>query len=217
MAKRKRAPRGGLTPEKVIDAALKIGNESGLHSVTVRRLAASIGVSPMAIYGHFKSKADIEKQLLNKVIASFDVTSHTELKGRKWVIESFRRIREGLLTHPGVIPLLGTARSISQTSLELLEDILAELSALVGSEEEATEAFYAMISFTIGSVHVEQGMRQAVEGGALDTDNELYSELDPSRAMTLIRTAPVFWQQASEEQFIKLLTKLCPTKRRRKV
>ena len=59
MAKRKRAPRGGLSRTKIIESALEIADGDGLEALTVRRLAGVMGVSPMAIYGHFDNKSQI--------------------------------------------------------------------------------------------------------------------------------------------------------------
>lgn len=45
-----------LTREAVVERALALGDEEGLKAVTIRRLAQELGVTPMALYWHFKTK-----------------------------------------------------------------------------------------------------------------------------------------------------------------
>ena len=209
MSQRKRAPRGSLNPEKIVEAALTIADREGLAALTVRKLATAMGASPMAIYGHFANKGEIVGQLLGQVIERFEVTAH-EGEGRVWVVECFRRMRIALLSHPGVIPLLGMPGSISTESLRVMEALVYELARWAGSDGAAASAFYTMLTFTVGSVHVEQGMRHALEGGVLDADHTLYEALSSSEGETLLRMAPVFLGQASEGPFLEALDRLCP-------
>lgn len=41
------------------ERALQIGDEHGLEAVTIRRLAQELGVTPMALYWHFKNKEEL--------------------------------------------------------------------------------------------------------------------------------------------------------------
>jgi AcrR family transcriptional regulator len=48
-----------LSRETVAEHALKLADTEGLDSVTIRRLAAELGVTPMALYWHFKNKDEL--------------------------------------------------------------------------------------------------------------------------------------------------------------
>ncbi|MEV4345320.1 TetR family transcriptional regulator [Actinoplanes sp. NPDC049596] len=48
-----------LSRTTVAERALRIGDEHGLEAVTVRRLAQELGVTPMALYWHFKNKEEL--------------------------------------------------------------------------------------------------------------------------------------------------------------
>ena len=41
------------------EQALRLGDEHGLEAVTIRRLAQELGVTPMALYWHFKNKDEL--------------------------------------------------------------------------------------------------------------------------------------------------------------
>ncbi len=46
----------GLTRDWVVDAALAIADQDGIDAVTLRRLAETLGVTPMALYRHIRDK-----------------------------------------------------------------------------------------------------------------------------------------------------------------
>lgn len=54
---RQRPPR--LSRERLIEAALRLIDEDGVEKVTVRRVAAALRVTPMALYWHFAGKDEL--------------------------------------------------------------------------------------------------------------------------------------------------------------
>jgi AcrR family transcriptional regulator len=53
--------------EKIIQASIKLISDGGIQHLTIKALAAEVGVSEPAIYRHFKSKMDILKTLLSMI------------------------------------------------------------------------------------------------------------------------------------------------------
>ncbi|MEU4699389.1 TetR/AcrR family transcriptional regulator [Nonomuraea dietziae] len=62
---------GKLTAEAIVDKALEIGDSEGLEAVTIRRLATDLGVTPMALYWHFKNKEQLLVGMADHLIAGF--------------------------------------------------------------------------------------------------------------------------------------------------
>lgn len=58
-----------LTRTAVAERALHIGDEEGLEAITIRRLAQELGVTPMALYWHFKNKDELLLGLTDHVMA----------------------------------------------------------------------------------------------------------------------------------------------------
>jgi len=48
-----------LSKAVVAEQALRLGDEAGVEAVTIRRLAQELGVTPMALYWHFKNKDEL--------------------------------------------------------------------------------------------------------------------------------------------------------------
>ncbi|MFF7631998.1 TetR/AcrR family transcriptional regulator C-terminal domain-containing protein [Kitasatospora sp. NPDC008050] len=68
---RRREPRGGdqgLTRERIVQAALAVADAEGLAPVTMRRVAAELGVAPMALYRHVASKEELSDLMADTVI-----------------------------------------------------------------------------------------------------------------------------------------------------
>ncbi|HLU73540.1 MAG TPA: TetR family transcriptional regulator [Nonomuraea sp.] len=62
-----------LTADRIVERALEIGDTEGLDAVTIRRLATDLGVTPMALYWHFKNKERLLVGMADHLIAGFAV------------------------------------------------------------------------------------------------------------------------------------------------
>lgn len=62
---------GKLTAEAIVERALEIGDAEGLDAVTIRRLATDLGVTPMALYWHFKNKEQLLTGMADHLITGF--------------------------------------------------------------------------------------------------------------------------------------------------
>ena len=52
------------------ERALKLADADGLDALTIRKLAQHLGVTPMALYWHFRSKEDLLEGVAEQVWAS---------------------------------------------------------------------------------------------------------------------------------------------------
>ncbi|WP_433259108.1 TetR/AcrR family transcriptional regulator [Streptosporangium sp. CA-135522] len=84
---------GKLTREAVVEQALEIGTAEGLQAVTIRRLAQELGVTPMALYWHFKNKDQLIIGMADHLIQGFVIA---EDYGRPWQ-EQLRELVTGLM------------------------------------------------------------------------------------------------------------------------
>jgi TetR/AcrR family transcriptional regulator, tetracycline repressor protein len=63
-----------LTKSAVVDRALQLADSSGLEALTIRKLAADLGVTPMALYWHFRSKEELLNGLAERLWSEIDAT-----------------------------------------------------------------------------------------------------------------------------------------------
>lgn len=89
-----------LTRDEIAAAALTLADEVGLPNVSVRRLAAELGKSPMALYTYFDSAAQIHA---HAVALAFRAVDADPVPGERWddtLRRTTRSIRQVYLDHP---------------------------------------------------------------------------------------------------------------------
>jgi len=99
--------RRGLTRGQIVERALEIGDREGLDAVSVRRVAAELGVTSMALYRHVKDKNDLFSAMLDAVMADVDLTVGI-LPTMTWQDQVRRLLRnaaEAHTAHPVNLPL----------------------------------------------------------------------------------------------------------------
>jgi AcrR family transcriptional regulator len=198
------AQRGSLSREAILRAALGVADRDGLGGLTMRKLAAGLGASPMALYRHFRRKEEIVDRLVDLVVGDYDVTNHREADWRDWLRETFRLMHRGLCEHPGIIPLLGGATFSGMNARAVAEEVLAVLRGAGLGEEEAALLFYTLTSYTIGAV----GFKSANADPTLDPEEELrqsrllFELASRTRYPTIVSLAPLLARYSTDQQFV---------------
>jgi AcrR family transcriptional regulator len=117
-----------LSKEAVVDQALAIADADGLESLTIRRLANELGVTPMAFYWHFRNKeallTGVAERLWGEIDADINPAADwpAQLRG---LMESLVRV---LRTHRCASQVLASsdkvnndaALRVTETALEVL-------------------------------------------------------------------------------------------------
>src|SRR6516165_2049716 len=62
-----------LSKRTVTENALKLADADGLDALTIRKLAEHLGVTPMALYWHFRSKEELLEGVAEQVWGEIDV------------------------------------------------------------------------------------------------------------------------------------------------
>ena len=78
MAQTTSRKRKGLSRRAVIDAAVATADEVGIDGMTIRKIAARLGVQPMSIYHHVADKDAILDGIVDAVFAMIDRPSETD-------------------------------------------------------------------------------------------------------------------------------------------
>lgn len=100
----KRGPRGRLTRERIVTAALAVADRDSLDALTIRSVAAFVGAPPMSLYTHVSSK----EELLNLMHCEVSRLIYQGEQQPTWQTELLAlclRTRRTLLEHPRWLPL----------------------------------------------------------------------------------------------------------------
>ncbi len=74
------APRLPLSRERVLRAAIRLADEGGFESLTMRRLGDDLGVQAMSLYNHVANKEDIRAGIVDLVLSEIE----TPTDGLDW-------------------------------------------------------------------------------------------------------------------------------------
>jgi len=110
-----------LTRTAVVDRALRLADADGLEALTIRKLAQELGVTPMALYWHFRSKDELLGGLAERVWAEIDTdvdSSATWTAQLRGLLESLLRV---LRAHPAAPQLLMQAEKQNEPALRAQE------------------------------------------------------------------------------------------------
>jgi AcrR family transcriptional regulator len=142
--------RRALTRGRVVAEALAIISAGGAATLSMRTLAARLGVVPAALYRHVASKDQLYDLVLDGVLAEVDCQADPALPWAGQVTALAGRLRAVLEDHPGIAALLKTRDPISPASLALAEAFLAPLHAAGLPARRAAWAFRLIYDYTLG-------------------------------------------------------------------
>lgn len=182
-----------LTPRAVVEGALALADTEGLEAVTIRRLAKELGVTPMALYWHFRSKEDLLDGMAASVFENIDPSVDASATWQEQLRALLGSMVDVLRAHPSVAILLLTRTVSSEESLRATEVALDILRRGGFSPTEATQIARHALSAVANLVGREPGVVARGESGDLtDTRRRarLFLEsLPPERYPRLVEAA----------------------------
>jgi AcrR family transcriptional regulator len=155
--------RGPLSREIIVDAALAVARRDGVGGLSIRKLAAELRVTPMAVYHHLHSKEDILVGVIERVVDEAAATAHGVPCSRwqDWLRATCRAMYRALVEQPAVIPLLGSSLRIGPGALGVLDDMLTVLCTAGIDRATAMSGAHALISYTLGAAGLQATVRPA--------------------------------------------------------
>lgn len=193
---------GSLDREQIAAAALTVVREEGIDALTIRRVAAELDASRMALYRHVESK-DALIDLAAGAIAEPDLPALTK-RGGDWE-EQLRRIartlRERLRTYPGLAALLLSRANASPAGLALADHCLAILRDAGFDTHQAARAYAAFFDVVLGRIHRELTTADGAPERRLAAQVEAARRTGGADLARLREALPVFETLTADEIF----------------
>ena len=137
--------------ERVVQAAMRLADEGGIESVSMRRLAQELGVEAMSLYHYFARKDEL---LAGMMAAVFAEMARPE-RGPDWQAD-LRQVavsaKDVLLRHKWAAALMGEPLPPSRAQLEWMDGILGRLREAGFSPNMTHHAYHALDSHIVGFV-----------------------------------------------------------------
>jgi TetR/AcrR family transcriptional regulator, tetracycline repressor protein len=145
-----------LTRETVVEQALALADDEGVEAVTIRRLAGRLGVTPMALYWHFKNKDELMWALAEHVLSGVtaDISPGDSWRKRlRMMVEAIVRV---MREHP-CLPDLLTAVEDKHDVDSFKRATEAALDILTEAGFTLREGFYISSYLLNGAIGLVKG------------------------------------------------------------
>jgi AcrR family transcriptional regulator len=194
-----------LTRERVVEEALAVIAHDGAKALTMRRLAARLGVVPGALYNHVRNKQQLQDLVLDNVLAEVDLDLDPALGWTEQLKVLAHRLRQVLEDHPGVAGILKTRDPLGPHSLALAEAFLSPLQTAGFGDREAGLAFFLLVDYTIGfavsspstSVNEQRVRDEAIRSQL----HQFFRSLPADRFPALVALGEHVWVDNRDERF----------------
>ena len=159
------ADRPRLTKSAVVGRALEMADRGGVDALTIRRLATELGVTPMALYWHFRSKDELLAALCDHIWNEIDL----DVDRRAPWPDQLRAMLESLVgvlrAHPSGPQLILAHEKESAASMRAAELALSLLLEAGFDPEQASEITRTALWTALSMVMSEPGFEPDVQAG----------------------------------------------------
>ncbi|MFI5607967.1 TetR/AcrR family transcriptional regulator [Amycolatopsis sp. NPDC051903] len=136
---------------EILGAALDLAAERGLPALSMRGVAARLGLTPMALYGYFRSKDDLLDGLAAHLLTLLPVPD-ADLAPLARLRELAGGVRAVALAHPAVASLLFTRPAPSEHSLGYVDRVYSALLAAGVPDADVPRLERLLSTFVLGFV-----------------------------------------------------------------
>jgi TetR/AcrR family transcriptional regulator, tetracycline repressor protein len=141
-----------LSPPDVIAAAVRLLDDVGLQGLTLRRLAAELGVSAPTLYWHVKDKRALLDLVAEQILAA-DPPPARPAHGQpwwEWLTERTCALYRALISHRDAALVMAGNRP-TEASLPALEQTVGSLIEVGFPPGEALDTILNLSHYAIGS------------------------------------------------------------------
>ena len=144
-----REPRTPLSRERVLDAAVALADESGIESLTMRKLGEAVGVEAMSLYNHVANKDDILDGIIDLVFSEIDLPTGQTV-WRPAMRQRAISARQALRRHPWATSLMESRRTPGPANIGHHDAVLGILRNAGFTIELAAHAYSLLDSYIYG-------------------------------------------------------------------
>lgn len=144
-----------LSRERILAAATSMADAEGVAKLSMRKLAAQLGVEAMALYRYFAGKQQLLDAMVAAVFAEIGWQADQGAAGDRWQQQLTRRcqaMRAALLRHPWCIRLMDTQLEPEEAILSHHEGVLSVMRGAGFSRRLAADTYVWLDSFVYGFV-----------------------------------------------------------------
>ena len=203
------APRtrtGGRVPlnrERILRAALAFVDEHGLQALSMRKLAAGLGVEAMSLYNHIENKDEILAGIGDLVFAEVELPPAGAGNWTQLTRQVSHAARRALAGHPQVLPIIVAGPYRGAAFLRLMDSVVATLRVAGFDDDMAHHGWHSLASHVLGYV-LQQTVTPALvaaAGAAPARSRDERARLAPREFPNIAAVAPYLDSCDPEDEF----------------
>ncbi|MBC7595681.1 MAG: TetR family transcriptional regulator [Kineosporiaceae bacterium] len=157
----------------IVQYAIGVLDQYGLADLSMRRIAAELGVQPSALYHHFVNKQALLAAVADEILARGGRSVEPDSAWDKQILSECRVLRNAMLAYRDGAELISTVRAFG-LGVRVPHGELAETIRSAGFDDSFSRAAATTIlHFVFGQVSYEQLSLQAHSDGAIDSSVDL--------------------------------------------
>jgi AcrR family transcriptional regulator len=204
-----RRPRGSLTRDQIVEAALQLADDEGLDAVSMPLLARRLACGVMTLYGYIENKEDLLDAIALRGLADLRLPQPLPNDPASILIAWGRALRKTLLEHPSLPVIFLSRPVIGQGIFRGVEALLTALRRVGMTPTTGAHAIYAILIYTTGFAAWEAPrVRRQPESAYAAAWRRGYASLDPANFPVTGAVLHELARVASVEQYETGLTAL---------
>ncbi|HEX6246525.1 MAG TPA: TetR/AcrR family transcriptional regulator [Nocardioidaceae bacterium] len=189
-----REARPRLSRDRVLRGAVAVADADGIDGLTIRSLARSLGVKPMAVYYYVANKDEILDGIVDLVFSEIELPE----VGGDWRAQLRRRAHSArwvLRAHPWAIGLMESRTRPGPATLRHHDVVIATLRAAGFSHQLTAHAYALLDSYTYGFALQEAGLPFEQSGTVGDVAEPIMERFSTGGYPHLVEMASEYYLQ----------------------
>ncbi|TCC59434.1 TetR/AcrR family transcriptional regulator [Kribbella pittospori] len=204
-----------VTEQAILDAALWQLDGGGADAVSIRGIAAQVGIAPNAVYTYFPSKAAVLRALVERFLGDVNHDRFID-RGLPWRdrVEALAlELRTLLVAHRGAVQLLLGGPMDGPNALTLRESLSEVLADGGSTPDDAARASYVLLVYIFGAIALEvaeldQRRIPPTERDRVSTRRAVLDTISAEAYPRTTETAGTISKDFTTEQFLWGLTRI---------
>jgi AcrR family transcriptional regulator len=196
--RRRRPPQAPLDRDRIVEAALAIVDRDGVEGLSIRRLAADLGASPMAVYWHVRDKAELLDLVGERVLEQIRIPDPAG-DWREQLRDVHHAMLEAVVRHPNTADLMIGRARYGRAGITLFERLLSILIGAGLDPASAFDAYQSLYLFLLGYIATASRTPAFIEAQRQGVD--YLRSLDATTFPSIAAAAPHIGSRVPREQF----------------
>jgi AcrR family transcriptional regulator len=156
-------PPGGLTKERIVQAAIGLIEREGEDGLSMRRVAAELGVAVMSLYNHVPNKAALLDAVASDILGGMEVADDPAEPWTERARALLRAYRKIARDHPRCVTLILTRKIEAPSGMRPVEHALAVAADAGFDGGTSVRIMRALLAYAIGAQMREVGAAKMLD------------------------------------------------------